>query len=76
MTLDGKVAKTFYKDELALPSKALAIAAAEEWDMQGEKIDVKSLYLNQMLAKGIRGANDPSLLPYMREKVEQYLEND
>ena len=70
VALDGRPAKTFYKDTLALPSRALAIACAEEWDMQGDNIDVKSLHVNQMLAKGIRAADDINLLLYMREKIE------
>jgi len=32
VSLDGKVIKTIYKDDLLLPTKALAIALAEEWD--------------------------------------------
>jgi chaperone required for assembly of F1-ATPase len=32
VTLDGKVTKTLYKDDLLLPTKALAIALAEEWE--------------------------------------------
>ena len=32
VTLDGRVTKTLYQDVLALPSRALAIALAEEWD--------------------------------------------
>ena len=32
ITLDGRVIKTFYKDMLPLPSKALAVALAEEWE--------------------------------------------
>jgi chaperone required for assembly of F1-ATPase len=32
VTLDGKVTKTLYKDDLYLPSRALAVALAEEWD--------------------------------------------
>lgn len=32
VTLDGKVTKTIYKDNLMLPTKALAVALAEEWD--------------------------------------------
>ena len=32
VTLDGKVTKTMYKDNLFLPSKALAVAIAEEWE--------------------------------------------
>jgi chaperone required for assembly of F1-ATPase len=32
VTLDGKVTKTMYKDNLFIPSKALAVAIAEEWE--------------------------------------------
>jgi hypothetical protein len=32
VTLDNKPIKTMYKDPLYLPSRALAIAIAEEWD--------------------------------------------
>ena len=32
VTLDGKVTKTLYKDDLCLPTRALAVALAEEWD--------------------------------------------
>ena len=32
VSLDGKIIKTIYKDDLLLPTKALAIALAEEWD--------------------------------------------
>lgn len=46
ITLDGRVVKTFYKDMLAFPSRALAIACAEEWESQGEKINLKTLHLN------------------------------
>jgi chaperone required for assembly of F1-ATPase len=46
VTLDGRVTKTLYKDDLCLPSRALAVAIAEEWDMQGEKVDLKTLKIN------------------------------
>jgi chaperone required for assembly of F1-ATPase len=32
VTLDGRVTKTLYKDDLCIPSRALAVAIAEEWD--------------------------------------------
>mgnify|MGYP000141471522 CR=1 FL=1 len=32
VALDGRVTKTLYKDNLLLPSRALAVAVAEEWD--------------------------------------------
>ena len=43
VTLDGKVTKTMYKDNLLIPSKAMAIALAEEWESQQENINLKSL---------------------------------
>jgi chaperone required for assembly of F1-ATPase len=46
VALDGRVTKTLYKDDLLIPSKALAIALAEEWEMQGERVDLKTLKLN------------------------------
>jgi hypothetical protein len=45
VTLDGKVTKTMYKDSLLIPSKAMAVALAEEWDSQQENISLKSLHL-------------------------------
>ncbi len=32
VTLDGRVTKTLFKDDLLIPSKSLAIALAEEWE--------------------------------------------
>ena len=32
VTLDGKVTKTMYKDNLLIPTKAMAVALAEEWE--------------------------------------------
>lgn len=45
MTLDGKVTKTMFKDPLVIPSKALAVALAEEWEAQSESINLKSLHI-------------------------------
>ena len=45
VTLDGKVTKTMYKDNLMIPTKAMAVALAEEWDSQQEHINLKTLYL-------------------------------
>lgn len=88
VTLDGKVTKTMYKDSLLIPSKAMAVALAEEWDSQQENISLKSLHLvstfrktkkcwqNNFLAKCVRAANDDSLQNYMREELYTILEND
>jgi hypothetical protein len=45
VTLDGKVTKTMYKDNLLIPSKAMAVALAEEWESQLDNINLKSLHL-------------------------------
>lgn len=76
VTLDGRVTKTFFKDDLLIPSKTLAVALAEEWEAQGETIDLKSLHLNQMIAKAWRAQLDKELASYMRQKIYQILEND
>jgi len=54
VTLDGRVVKTFYKDVMAMPSRALAVAVAEEWESQHEKIDVRHMHLTTTLTRGIR----------------------
>lgn len=76
MTLDGRVTKTVYKDDLLIPSRALAVALAEEWDMQRDKIDLKDLKLNHMLAKAVRASNDEVLMKYMKTTIQNTLEND
>jgi len=52
------------------------MAIAEEWEMQGERIDLKDLKLNHMLAKAVRASNDESLIKYMRSTIQNTLEND
>jgi len=70
------VTKTFYKDVLPLPSRALAVALAEEWESQGEKIDMKSMHLNTIMAKGIRAGHDHTLTKHFQEQLQLILEND
>ena len=38
--LDSRTIKTIYKDELYIPSRALAVALSEEWESQVEIIDL------------------------------------
>jgi len=61
---------------LAIPSRALAVALAEEWASQGEVIDMKTLKLNQIMAKACRTEHDPSLVTYMRHQLHTILSND
>ena len=76
VTLDGKPTKTMFKDNLFIPTKALAVALAEEWDSQHESINLKSLHINNFLAKTIRAQNDPIISDYMKDELFAILEND
>lgn len=59
--LDGRLVKTLYKEDLLIPTRALAVALAEEWDAQLDTIDLRAMQLNTMLAKGVRAIHDHPL---------------
>lgn len=61
---------------MALPSRALAVAIAEEWESQHEKIDVRHMHLTTTLTRGIRVQEDPELAEYMKTEIQKFLEND
>lgn len=65
-----------YKDDLFIPSRALAVALAEEWESQTDVIDLRDFHMNNMLAKGIRAAHDLSLIQHMQTELQKILEND
>ena len=47
VTLDGKPIRTPSRALVALPSRALAEAVAEEWNAQGEHLDIRSMPANR-----------------------------
>ena len=49
VALDGKVIKTIFKDNLLCPTKALAVALAEEWESQHDSINIKALHLVSLI---------------------------
>jgi chaperone required for assembly of F1-ATPase len=51
--LDGKAAKTPAHAELALPTRALADAVADEWRGEGEMVDFDTLALTRLAATAI-----------------------
>lgn len=50
-----------YKDPLYIPSRALAVAVAEEWEHQLETIDMRTMHINTMLAKSVKVKLDGTL---------------
>ncbi len=55
LTLDGRVAKTPGKQALAVPSRALAEAIAEEWAGQGAEIDPAAMPITRIVNSAIDG---------------------
>lgn len=51
--LDGKPVRTPAKVELALPTRPLADAVAEEWAAQGEQVRASDMHLTQLAATAI-----------------------
>lgn len=65
-----------YKDDLFIPTKALAVALAEEWDAQKDSINLKSLHLHNFLGKCVRVQEDSDISDHMKEELSALLEND
>lgn len=66
--LDGKAVKTPGKRMLVLPTQSLAEAIAQEWDSQGEEIDLQSLPLMQFAC-----ATLDYVQPHMSDVVSETL---
>jgi chaperone required for assembly of F1-ATPase len=79
--LDGKPVKTPGRQDLALPTDALADAIADEWNAQGERIDPRAMNLTglanaaidriapdpQSFARGLAAFGESDLLCYRAE---------
>jgi chaperone required for assembly of F1-ATPase len=55
LTLDGRSAKTPGKQALAMPSRGLAEALAEEWQGQGTEIDPSTMPITRIVNSAIDG---------------------
>ena len=74
LELDGRPVKTPARAPLAVPTRALAEAIAEEWRAQGEKIDPHSMPLTGLANAAIdRVAPDPAAFA---SGLAQYAESD
>ncbi|MGH6793275.1 MAG: ATP12 family chaperone protein [Methyloceanibacter sp.] len=61
LRLDGKPVRTPLKNPLALPTRGLAEAVAEEWRAQGERIDPETMPLTKLansVIDGVHGNED------------------
>lgn len=74
LLLDGRPVKTPARYPLAVPTRALAEALADEWDAQGEHIDPASMPLTRLvnsILDGVRAAAAP-----VAAEIGKYLASD
>lgn len=57
LTLDGRTAKTPSKQALAVPSRGLAEALAQEWAAQGDEIDPATMPITRIVNSAIDGVS-------------------
>ena len=74
--IDNHILKTPLKEDMMIPSRALAVAIAEEWDSQGETMDITTLHLYNMMTKAVAARNNDDLSGHMRRELFRILEND
>jgi chaperone required for assembly of F1-ATPase len=72
--LDGKPIRTPAKNLLAVPTRALADAIAQEWQAQGERIDPASMPLTRLANSTIDGVTGRE--PDVRADIAKYAGSD
>lgn len=72
--LDARPLKTPAKAALALPTQALAEAIAEEWETQGEAVDVPSMHLTRLANVAVD--RTPLAREAMADELARYCETD
>jgi chaperone required for assembly of F1-ATPase len=74
LLLDGKTARTPAKNELALPTRALADAIAAEWEAQGARIEPATMPLTRLANSIIDGVIGREA--EVRGDIAKYAESD
>lgn len=74
ISLDGRTIKTPARAPLALPSRALAETLAEEWNAQGERIDLVAMHLTRLANVAIDRV--PETREDLADEVARYCETD
>jgi chaperone required for assembly of F1-ATPase len=72
--LDGKTVRTPARHELALPSRALALALAAEWEAQREHIDPATMPLTRLVNSALDGVTGREA--EVRAEIAKYAASD
>jgi chaperone required for assembly of F1-ATPase len=72
--LDGKPVKTPMKQTLVLPTRALALAVADEWSTQGTEIDLEAMTLTKLANTALDRATAERV--HVLDEIVQYAGSD
>lgn len=72
--LDGRIVKTPARAALAVPQKPLAEALAEEWERQGDMIDIQGMHVTRLVNIAID--RTPDQRDAMADELTRYCETD
>ena len=61
---------------MMIPSYALALAIADEWEAQLDTIDLRLMHVNNMVAKSFKMFHDETLEAYKKKEILKIIEND
>jgi len=74
VTLDGRLLRTPARQALILPTSALAQAIADEWNAQGETLDLQRMTLTRLANVALD--RTPDTRPALIEELIRYFETD
>ncbi len=74
VTLDGRSVRTPARRALAVPSRALAVMIAAEWDAQGERVDIPAMHAVRLAHVALD--RTPAARSEIGDQVRAYAETD
>ncbi|MEM7006575.1 MAG: ATP12 family protein [Pseudomonadota bacterium] len=74
VALDGRIIKTPARSDLTVSDDAIAAAIAEEWNAQGETVDIPAMHLTRLINVAID--RTPGERQAMIDEVGRYCETD
>jgi len=74
VVLDGWVVKTPAQKTLSVPSEKLALALADEWERQGDEVDIQGMHLTRLMNVAIDRTGEQR--GGMVDEVVKYCETD
>ena len=74
VALDGRIPKTPGMKQVIVPRQSIALALAEEWDVQVEFVDAQTMPLTRLVNSAVEAGEES--LPALRVEIMKYVAND